>query len=180
MAVGVDTAAVVVGCGIPYRASVGTALPTITGTLGGSITWTGFTKMSLTENDFEINIETVYDEFKPAGEISELLDNMTVKRISGKIMFSQSDADLLNAVLASSSISSAVVSDGGVTQPTYYALAIQTKLIVYHIKKVIFNIEDAIKLDDEKRTVIPVSFKGRLYTSDSAGTQLYQFHERTA
>lgn len=180
MAIGVDTAAVVVGCGIPYRATEGTALPTITGTLGGSITWTNFTKIGYTENDFEINIETVYDEFKPAGEISEMLDNMTVKRISGKFMLSQSDADAFNAALAASSISSAVVSDGGVTQPTYYALAIQTKLMVYHIKRVLFNIEDAIKPDDEKRLIVPVSFKGRIRTADTAGQQLYQFHERTA
>jgi len=95
-------------------------------------------------------------------------------------MLSQSDADAFSAALASSSISSAVVSDGGVTQPTYYALAIQTKLMVYHIKRVLFNIEDAIKPDDEKRLIVPVSFKGRIRTADTAGQQLYQFHERTA
>lgn len=179
MAIGVDTAAVVVGCGIPYRAAVGTALPTITGTLGGSITWTGFTKLAYTENDFELNIETKYDEFKPAGEISELLDNMVTRRISGKFNLSQSDADAFSAALPSSSLSTTVLSDGGTTQPTYYALAIQTKLMVYHVKRVLLNIEDGLKPDDEKRLVIPVTFKGRLYTSDSAGQQLWQFHERT-
>lgn len=180
MAIGIDNAAIVVGCGIPYVATVGTSLPTITGTLGGSITWTSWTKAAYTENDFEIKIETVYDEFKPAGEVSEMFDNMTVKRISGKFNLAQSDADAFNLALASSSISSAVVSDGGTTQPTYYGLAIQTKLMVYHIKKALFNIEDAIKPDDEKRLIIPVTFKGRLYASDSAGQQLYRFHERTA
>jgi len=179
MAVGVDNATVVTGCGIPYIATVGTSLPTITGTLGSTITWTGFTKIGWGENDFTIKVETNFEEFKPAGQISEVLDNLVSKRISGKFMLAQSDADALNLAMASSSISSAVVSDGGTTAPVYFALAIETPLIVYHIKKVRFNIEDELKLDDEKRTVIPVTFKGRLYTSDSAGQQLYRFHERT-
>lgn len=180
MAVGTDNAAVVVGCGIPYIATVGTSFPTITGTLAGSITWTSFTKIGNTENEFKIKIETVYDEAKFAGQISESLDNTTVKRISGQFMLSQSDADALNLVLANSSISSAVVSDGGTTAPTYWQLGIEAKLSVWQIQKVLFNIEDEITLDDEKRILIPVSFKGRLYTSATAGQQLWRCHERTA
>lgn len=176
---GTDTN-VVVGCGKPYVCTEGTALPTVTGTLDGAITWTNWTNLGHNENDFRFMIETLYDEFAPAGEVSEVLANMTRKRASGEFRLSESDADGFNYALASSSKASEVVSDGGSTGPTYRGFAIETKLMVYHFKRVILNISGDVELDDENRTVIPVRFKAFLRKGDTDGQELYQFHERTS
>lgn len=168
------------GCGLVYLATEGTALPTITGTLGGSITWTSWTSIGHQENEFAVKLETMYEDFRPAGEIANVLAHMIGKAASGAFVCAESDADLINKALPTSSISSAVVSDGGDAAVVYKALAIQTPLLVYHFKRVILNVEDEIKLDDTKRTVIPVTFKAFLRKGDTDGQELYQIHERTA
>ena len=171
---------VVVGCGVPYIATEGVALPTITGTLGTSITWTNWTSLGHNENDFRINFETVYEDFKPAGEVSETMTHMTIKRASGEFKLSETDATAFNYAMASSGITTTVVKDNGVTGPTYRGFAVQTKLTVYHFKRVILNISGDIELDDEKRVVIPVTFKAYARKAETDGVELYVIHERTS
>lgn len=170
---------VVKGCGLIYTAAEGTALPTITSTLGGSITWTNWTNVGHQENDFALKIMTEYEEFRPAGEIANVLALLIGKGADFAFKLAESDADALNLALQNSSLSSAVVSDGGDAAVTYKAVAIQTPLLVYHFKRVILNVEDEITLDDKKRTLIPVTGKCFLRTGDTAGQQLFRIHERT-
>lgn len=170
---------VVKGCGLVYYANEGTAFPTITGTLGGSITWTSWTNIGWQENEFALRLTTEYEHFRPAGEIADVMAHLIGKGADGAFMLSESDADALALALATSSLASSVVSDGGDAAVVYKALGIQTPLLAYNFKRVILNVEDELKLDDKKRTVIPVSFKCFLRTSDTAGQQLYRIHERT-
>lgn len=171
-------ASVITGCGKVYLATEGTAFPTITGTLGGSITWTSFTSVGHQENQFELEIIEELLPFRPAGEVGNVMANMIEKGIKGKFTFAESDATALNLALACSAISSSVVSDGGVTGPTYREIGIETPLLVWQIKRATITI-GSVTLDDKKRTVFPVEFQGYVRTADTAGQQIWRAHTRT-
>lgn len=171
---------ITVGSGRVYLATVGTALPTITGTLAGSITWTSWNTPGWNAEEVEIEFTQETIDFTPAGQKTATLDKEIKKGATVKFILYESDADAVNKFLNTSSLASAVVSDGGDTAETYTALAIETDLLVYHFKKVRLTPDGSLTLSDEEFTKLPVLAKCFQYLSDTAGQRIYRIHERTA
>jgi hypothetical protein len=163
-----------------YTAPLSTALPTITGTLGSTITMTGFTDIGFLAEKVEIEFTKEDRDIQPMNEVAPIDAKTIRKGVMVKVTCMESDADLLAIALQSASETSDVISDNAAGDTTFLSMAVVTALKVYHLKKVKSDENVTIPSDDTEEDKVEITFKGYLDTGETAGEQLWKIHERTA
>lgn len=165
-----------------YTAPVATALPTITGTLGNTITMTDWTDLGFIDPDGKLKIEFVPEvkTVRAMGMEGALKSFKTSQR--AKISFSGLEETIaaVQKSLNLSSVTSDTLTDGGSGEIGYTALAIVTNNLVYHFKRV-GNEEGLVKeIDDADAAKMAFVLMTFVEEAATAGERQWKIHNRTA
>jgi len=163
-----------------YTGDVGETLPTITGTLGNSITMTGWDDMGFTEGAAEINPEADIRKVRPNGMEGDLMAFATGVGGTVKVMGLESTLANLQLALSRGTVASDALPDGGAGALPQKALAIVATTKVYHVKAVSTNGKTAIKVDDKNPNMWEMEFDMYVEEAATAGERIYKTHDRTA
>jgi len=163
-----------------YYAPVATALPTVSGTLGGTVDFsmwndTGFIdpegKIKVTFSSNQINV-------RPIGMEGDLMGFKTKK--SAMVEFMGFEKTLENLAIAiGGTVASNEMGDGGDGQVPYYAWAFVEDGLVYHFKKLaaMDDTDDEVADDD----IGKVQFKLKTFVEEAAtaGERQWKILKRT-
>ena len=164
-------------------AAVGTSGLTATGTLGGSVTTTGFTDVGFTDGAGTIKINfsaTNMRRVRPAGMEGDLKAYGLQKKATIEFDALEEVIETLDLALAMSTLASNEMPDGGDAEISYIALVIVTPKYIYHFKKVA-NAEGFDKeIDDKAESKTPFMLETFVEEAATAGERQWVIQERTA
>lgn len=171
---------IMLGAAKPYKATVGTSLPTITGTLSSTITWTNWALLPYRDSKVDIELTAETRKVTPAGKKTPIMGFQTAKGATVKITLLEADADAFYLSLPTATKSNETVSDGGYdTAETYFALALETDLMVFHFKRCQMAGAVPISTNDGEETKLEITIDCYALDTETATEQVYKFHERT-
>lgn len=165
-----------------YVADVATALPTITGTLGETITMTGWTDLGFVdpEGNIKIKFEAESRVVRAMGHEGDLKAFKTSQRAIISFTNMEEVIENIQRNLNVASVSSSNLGDGGSGEIGYKALAIVTTKLVYHFKRV-GNVEGLeLEIDDTQESKIPFVLQTFIEEAATAGERQWKIHTRTA
>lgn len=162
-----------------YYAATGTALPTITGTLNGTVTWTGWTKYPYNSGTVTIGLTEETKEILPNGKKTPIASEVIRKGAEIKFACMESDVESLRLCLTSSGGTTTIKDGGAATAVVYRALALETDLAVYHFKKAKWSGAIELETSDESENTHEVTIMALALDTETADEQVYQIHKRT-
>lgn len=165
-----------------YKADVGTALPTVTGTYGSTISMGGdWTDCGFIDPEGKIKIEFTAETkpVRPMGMEGSLKAFKTSQRAKVSFTGLEEVIDSLQSSLNVDSVASENLGDGGAGEVGYIALAIVTTKMVYHFKKVANEEGLTLELDDTQESKIPFSLMTFVEEDATAGERQWKIHTRT-
>lgn len=164
-----------------FYAPVATAGLTATGTLGGSVTTTGWTDTGFIDSEAKIKISFSGNEVKgrPLGMEGDLKKAVTAKKAIVEFMGLEEDIDLL-ALALGGTVASNALPDGGDGELNYKAISIITKNKIYWFKKMapVFDLEKEIGDDDWSGATL--KFETFVEEAATANERQWKILERTA
>jgi hypothetical protein len=166
--------------GIFYEA-VGTALPTVTGTLGSDITMTGWNDIGFIdpEGKIKIGFSANVRRIRPMGMEGNLKGIAAQKMATIEFSGLEDVIEMLEIALGGSTLAANVMPDGGDGEMNYIALAIVTTNVVYHFKKVAANHELAKEIGDTEESRTPFVLETYIEEAATAGERQWKILERT-
>jgi len=165
-----------------YYAAVATASPTATGTLGGSVSMSGWTDLGYVDGEGAIKM-TFGKEVKrvrPAGMEGNLKGLVTSKMATIEVMGIEEIIANLEIALGDGVLASNEIPDGGAGELAYIALCVVTTRAVYHFKKVSQAEELAKDVDDNSEAKMPFKLETFVEAAATAGERQWVCMERTA
>lgn len=165
-----------------YVAPVATALPTVTGTLGGSITWTGFTSVGFLGQGSKVTMEFMAERRKiqPMNKVCAIDAKTVRKGLKITLSLHESDVAAWNLALSSATEDTDVLSDSDADDPVFKQLAIQTPTKVWQIRKVTSDENAKTELDDSTEEMVQIVLEAYEYEAATAGQRIWKCHTRTA
>lgn len=164
-----------------FYAAVATTGMTATGTLGGSVTTTGWTDIGFVDSNAKIKISFEGNEVqgRPLGMEGNLKKAVTQKKATIEFMGLEEDIDLI-ALALGGTVASNALPDGGDGELNYKALSIITKNKIYWFKKTapVFDLEKEVGDDDWSGATL--KFETYVEEAATAGERQWKILERTA
>lgn len=165
-----------------YYADVATALPTITGTLGSTITMASWTDLGFIDPNGKISIafSGYAVRVRPMGMEGDLKAIVTAKKATIEFMgLEETIANIALALGGGATVASNEMPDGGDAECTYKALAIVTTKVVYHFKKVSAVVDTTKEISDDSPAMPSFKLETFVEEAATAGERQWNILERT-
>lgn len=164
-----------------FYAAVGTALPTITGTLGSAVDMSTWTDVGFIDADGKIKIKFGANvrKIRPLGLEGNLKGIANQKNATIEFMGLEDAIEMLELALGGADVAANAMPDGGDGELNYIALAIVTTNVVYHFKKVAPNHELEKEIGDTEESRTPFVLETYIEEAATAGERQWKILERT-
>lgn len=164
-----------------FYAAVATSGVTATGTLGGSVTTTGWTDTGYVDAKGKIKLTFGgnANDVRPIGMEGNLKRFMTDRMATIEFMGLEDTATLLARALAGGAVGSNAIPDGGAGEVAYAALTIITTNFVYWFKKCAPKAETVKEINDTEAAMIPFVLETFVEEAATAGERIWKILERT-
>ncbi len=164
-----------------YWEAVGTALPTVTGTLNGTVnmsTWNdaGFIDP---EGKIKVKFNANVRKIRPMGMEGNLKGIAVQKSATIEFMGLEDVIDNVAMALSGAAVSANALTDGGDAELGYIALAIVSSNVVYHFKRVAPNHEYEKEINDTEESKTPFVLETYVEEAATAGERQWKILERT-
>lgn len=167
---------------VVYTGPVATALPTITGTLGGSITTTGFTDVGFLGEGTKVVIEFMAErrKFRPMNKLAPIGAQNISKGAKITIQCAESDLSKWELALASAAEASDVLQDNDDGAIAFLQLLIVTPAKVFRFRMVAPDENAKTELDDTTEEMVEIVLEAYEYEAGTDGERIWEIHTRTA
>lgn len=165
-----------------YYEAVGTALPTITGTLGGTVDMSSWTDAGFIDPDGKIKVKFNANvrKIRPMGVEGHLKGIAVQKSATIEFMGLEDVIENIALALNGAEVASNALGDGGDAELGYIALAIVSSNVVYHFKRVAPNHEYEKEISDTEESKTPFVLETYVEEAATAGERQWKILERTA
>ena len=165
-----------------YLGPVAQAMPTVTGTLGGSVTMTGFTGLGFLAEGSKVSIEFMAErrKFRPMNKLTPIGAANITKGAKITLTLAESDVVAWEAAMASCLEDTAVLEDNDDGAINFFQLLIVTAAKVWQFRRVATDENAKAELDDTQEEQIEVVFEAYEYEAATDGERVWKCHTRTA
>lgn len=165
-----------------YLAPVATAWPTITGTLGGTITMTGFTHLGFLGEGSKAVVEFMAGrrKFKPMNKKTAIGAATISKDAKVSLTLAESDLAKWAVALAAALGEGDTLGDGGDDAVSFYQLAIVTTTKVLRFRMVASDGNAKADLDDQTEEQPQIVLEAYEYEEGDLGERIWKWYPRTA
>jgi len=165
-----------------YLGPVAQAMPTITGTLGGTVSTTGFTGVGFLSEGSKASLEFMAErrKFRPMNKLTPIGAANITKGAKITLTLAESDVAAWEVAMASAAEAGGVVTDNDDGAINFYQMLIITAAKVWQFRMVAADENAKSELDDTQEEQIEVIFEAYEYESGTAGERVWKCHTRTA
>lgn len=165
-----------------WIAPVATAFPTITGTLGGTVTMTGFTAVGFLGEGSKAAVEFMAErrKFRPMNKLAPIGAQNISKGAQLSITCAESDLSKWELALATTLDGSDILLDGDDEDVVFYQVAIVTTTKVLRFRKMASDGNAKAELDDTTEEQPQLVLEAYEYEAGDAGERIWKWYPRTA
>ena len=165
-----------------WIAPVATAFPTVTGTLGGTVTMTGFTSVGFLGEGTKAGIEFMAErrKFKPMNKLAAVGAQTISKGAKVSLTLAESDLEKWAIALSTALDGDDILLDGDTEDVSFLQVAIVTTTKVLRFRKMASDGNAKVDMDDKTEEQPQIVLEAYEYEDGDAGERIWKWYPRTA
>lgn len=165
-----------------WIAPVDTAFPTITGTLGGTVTMTGFTEVGFLGEGTKAGVEFSAErrKFRPMNKLAPIGAQTIARGAMLSLTLAESDLTKWATALATTLDGNDILNDGDDEDLPFVQVAIVTTTKVLRFRKMASDGNAKVDMDDTTEEQPQVVLEAYEYEAGDAGERIWKWYPRTA